>query len=327
MALRDIFDSRLFRPRNLIPAAFAAVFSIVAWFGIEDFLFGSDPPPTPQVEVTQPVEETVEEPEPAVEEPAPVVDDAPVFPRILVARRRINSGVMIVSDFVEWREWRDAIDLELSVLQDSVPMQAIIGSVTTRPYDPGVPIAWDGIIAPGGQGFIGAVLAPGMRAVTVEVDRATTNANIIYPGDRVDVIMVSEESRSEGAGPAAQAIVRGARVLAVGSTIVALGRYGTVSLTQAGAVQPVTPPEGDNYTLEVSPIDAERVALATATGRLTLAMRSVSSSEPVHDREVRPAVRLTEIIVEPEPPPPPPVVPPVRVIRGRPGNATNAVES
>ena len=305
MALRDILDSQFFRPRNLVPAGFAAVFAVVSWFGIQDFLFESDPPPEPAAAPAPAPMQSAEEAPPAVVEPPPV------YPKVLVARRDIGSGVMLVSGLLEWREWREPIDFNTAVLQDTVPLKAILGSVTRQPYSEGTPVAWNGIITPGGPGFIGAVLEPGMRAVTVEVDRATTSANIIFPGDRVDLILVVA-ARDGGAESAAQAIVRDARVLAVGSTIVSLGRYGKVNLTKAGAIEPVAPPAGDNYTLEVSPVDAERISLAVVTGSLTLAMRSVAN---VPERGWAPEhpVRFSEVMRQP---PPAVAPPPVRIIRG-----------
>ena len=331
MAVRDILESDSFRHGKAIPAAIALLIALVAWFGIQNFFFDETPEPASaaSAEYQPPPAPVPQQAAPAVAGQAmpaavPEMVAPPVYPRLLVAKRDIQSGVMLISDLVEWREWREPIDLNMAVLQDAVPLQAILGSVTHRVYMEGTPIAWDGIITPGGPGFIGAVLKPGMRAVTVEVDRATTSANIIYPGDRVDVIMVTA---GDGALAASQAIVRDARVLAVGSTIFSMGRYGRVSLSKAGAIEPVAPPAGDNYTLEVLPVDAERVALAVATGRLTLAMRSVAAP-PAYDVETPRPVRLSEVMIEPPaPPPPPPGPPPVRILRGGVGDESVAVGS
>ena len=310
MAVRDILESDSFRHGKAIPAAIALLIALVAWFGIQNFFFDETPEPASAASAEYqpspgPRPATQNRPLPSQGKHLPValpeMQAPPVFPKLLVAKRDIQSGVMLISDLVEWREWREPIDLNMAVLQDAVPLQAILGSVTRQVYMEGTPIAWDGIITPGGPGFIGAVLKPGMRAVTVEVDRATTSANIIYPGDRVDVIMVTV---GDGALAASQAIVRDARVLAVGSTIFSMGRYGRVSLSKAGAIEPVAPPVGENYTLEVLPVDAERVALAVATGRLTLAMRSVAAP-PAHDMETPRPVRLSEVMIEPPPPPAP----------------------
>ena len=328
MALRDILEFDSIRHGKAIPAAVALVIAVIAWFGIQNVLFDDQPDVAPAQPAAQPPGPApsplqMDSSVPAQPVTPQMVEQPPIYPRLLVTKRDIQSGVMLISELVEWREWRESIDLNVAVLQDAVPLQAILGSVTRRAYAAGTPIAWDGIITPGGPGFIGAVLLPGMRAVTVEVDRATTSANIIYPGDRVDVIMVTA---GDGAQAAAQAIVRDVRVLAVGSTIFSLGRYGKVSLTKAGAIEQVAPPAGENYTLEVLPVDTERIALAVNTGRLTLAMRSVAAA-PAYDEEIPRPVRLSEVLVEPKLPPPPPVAPPIRIIRGNVGEEAVAVDS
>ena len=301
MALADILDSGFFRPRNLVPAVLALVVGVVAWFGIRPALTGAGedaPPPA-----------TVVAPAPAAE-PAPPPEPEPVYPFVLVAKRDIQSGVLVVADLTEWREWRDPIDMNVAVVQDAVPLQAVLGAVTMRPFDGGEMFTWDGLIMPGSPGFITAVLDVGMRAVTVEVDRATTNANIIYPGDHVDVIMVTGAD-SGALGAAAQSIVRGVRVLAVGSTIMALGRYGRTSLTSAGVIESVTPPAGETYTLEVTPKDAERISLAANTGRLTLAIRPIFATPT--GRENSEPVRFGEVMKPPAAPEEPSRV---RVMRG-----------
>ena len=160
-----------------------------------------------------------------------------------------------------------------------------------------------------------------MVGVTVEVDRATTNANIIYPGDHVDVIMVS--TGGEGIGPASRTIVRGVRVLAVGSTVLALGRYGRVNLSRAGEIEQVPAPAGATYTLEVVPVDAERIAVAGSAGKITLAMRALNAPAALDGGgvSVRLPTRLGEVMPLPVTPTP---SPPVRILRGAQSDSPSA---
>lgn len=311
MAIADILDWGLFRPRNIVPAVLAMVVGVVAWFGIRPVFTGDPEPPAPV-----PVQAPAPTPAPAAAEPPPPAEPEPLYPFVLVAKRDIQSGILIVAELVEWVEWREAVDINVAVVRGAVALQAVLGAVTVRPFEGGEMLAWDGLILPGSPGFITAVLAPGRRAVTVEVDRATTSANIIFPGDHVDVILVANTGSAEVAGGAgAQSIVRNVRVLAVGSTIVSLGRYGRASLSSAGVIEAVTPPQGETYTLEVSPRDAARISLAANTGQLTLAIRPIFAAPA--GEHVSP-VWLDEVVRSPELEAPPRV----QVIRGGGDNAS-----
>ena len=295
------FQSQTLR-RNLIPAAVAVVLGGIAWVGIGPLLSEEDEEePLPAAQPEAPTA-----PGPAVvPPPAPEVPKAPP-PAVLVANRDIPAGSMLDADWVEWRDQTDPVDITVAVVRNIVPLRAVVGGVTRRDFGIDELITWDGLLLPGHPGFISAALKPGQVAVTVEVDRATTDARIIYPGDRVDVIMMSTTD-----APASHTIVHDSRVLAVGADVLTLGRYGRVSLGEAGQVVPVDPPQGNTYTLEVPPTDAERIAVASTAGRLTLAMRPIRA--PTGHGSGRTPVRLDDVLPPPESPEAPVTV---RVIRG-----------
>ena len=316
MALSDFGRPGAFAPRN-IAAISAAVVVVIGAFLL---LRGTAPDPPPPAQV---VEEPP--PPPQEEEPEPAPPPEPNYPTVLVATQDIRPGVLLEPEMVAWQEWREALNVELSVVKDAVDIRQALGAVALHPIDKGSLISFDRVIRPGHPAFITAVLRPGHRAVTVEVDAATTAARIIYPGDHVDVIMVLDGGRFADVGPAAQVLVRNVRVLAVGSSSLELGRFNTAQVAGIGASP--TPPEGDTYTLEVTPVDAERLVLGAANGRLTLAMRSLAQRT-----EFGAGARLTrlgEVLRLPDEgaEDAPPVLPvKVRVIRGgRGGLNTEAV--
>ncbi len=324
MALSDYFRPDLFRPRNLVPAGIAIVVVAGAWFAIRQVQPDQPPPAAPQ-EAAAPVEAAPEEPPPEPE----------ISPTVLVASRDIGRGVLLNMDLMEWQEWLDPVDLSRAVIKDAVPLESVVGAVTRRNISAGELITWENLVMSGMPGFVTAVLTPGHRAMTVSVDEATTRAQIIYPGDRVDVILVHSPG-SGGVpaelggsnGPASQVIVRDVRVLAVGSATMDMNRYGTTSIAAGGVLQRPEPPSGETYTLEVSTLDAERIALAAVAGRLTLVVRPVSpvsveetvARAPYFDYDGSGPVRFAEVMQglgpseeELEPPPP---LPRVRIIRG-----------
>lgn len=309
----------LFAPRNLI-AIGAVVVVVLGAFLLLRTMGNSAPAPAPEVVV-----EEAPTPPPAApaEEAAP---PEPTFPTVLVATQDIRPGVLLTTEMMRWQEWRESLSVEFAVVKDAVDMRQVLGSVTLHPINEGALVSFDRVIRPGHPAFITAVLRPGHRAVTVEVDTATTAAKIIYPGDHVDVIMVLDAGRFADIGAAAQVLVRNVRVLAVGSSSLELGRFHAPQL--AGLDRP-TPPEGETYTLEVTPTDAERLVLGGANGRLTLAMRSIAQQTTAYGPGRR-LTRLGELLSLPdeddaEGETPQSVLPPtVRVIRG--GDARSQTE-
>jgi pilus assembly protein CpaB len=117
-------------------------------------------------------------------------------------------------------------------------------------------------------------LAPGMRAVSIPVDRVKGVSGMILPGDRVDVIAIPPGG-SSGPPPKAVTIFRGIRVLAVGNTLEnAVATPGPDEQTAA------------TVTLEVNPKQADLLAWADANSTLRLALRSPREairSEPVEE--------------------------------------------
>jgi pilus assembly protein CpaB len=78
----------------------------------------------------------------------------------------------------------------------------VAGAVVRRSLAAGEPVVDGSVVRPGDRGFLAAVLEPGMRAVSVAVDEAAANAGLIFPGDRVDLVMsqtIGEEVAQSGA--------------------------------------------------------------------------------------------------------------------------------
>lgn len=316
MARSNFGRPGLFAPRNLI-AVGAVVVVVLGAFLLLRTMTGAEPAPVPpapppevavEAEPTPPPEEAPAQPEPPPE---------PTFPTVLVAAQDIRPGVLLTVEMVEWQEWREeALDVGFAVVKEAVDMRQVLGSVALHAIEKGALVSFDRVIRPGHPAFITAVLRPGRRAVTVEVDGATTAARIIYPGDRVDVIMVLDANQFPDFGAAAQVLVRDVRVLAVGSSSLEIGRFRAPQLADFTAP---TPPEGETYTLEVTPADAERLVLGGANGRLTLAMRSIA--QQASGGRGRGLTRLDELLDLPDDGDSeealPAVLPPqVRVIRG-----------
>lgn len=138
----------------------------------------------------------------------------------------------------------------------------LIGAMVRRPVLTGQPILPADVMRPGDHGFLAAVLAPGMRAVTVGVDAISGSAGLIWPGDRVDLVLtqeIADKTLPLGKRLAAETVLSDVRVIAIDQHLV-----------QGVDPNGVGHHLAQTVTLEVSPHEAEDVAVATHLGRLSL---------------------------------------------------------
>jgi pilus assembly protein CpaB len=115
-----------------------------------------------------------------------------------------------------------------------------------------------------------ARLKPGMRAVTIPVDRVKAVAGLIAPGDKVDVM--ASVPRGAGSVPHTYAIIRDSTVLAVNE-----------QLDTAGVADGASPaPDDTNPTLVTLAVTAQQAQLLTSADlNTTLRLALRSPNEPM----------------------------------------------
>jgi pilus assembly protein CpaB len=127
----------------------------------------------------------------------------------------------------------------------------------------GEPIRRGNIVKPGDRDFLQVVLSPGARAISIPVATSGASTGLLFPGDRVDVIL-TQNFKGEGAvitrRSVSETVVENLRVLAI-DALDAKAPSGSF---------------GRTVTLEVTPPQAEKVNVATELGKLSLTLRSVS---------------------------------------------------
>jgi pilus assembly protein CpaB len=108
-------------------------------------------------------------------------------------------------------------------------------------------------------------LVPGERAIAIPIDRIKGINGLIQPGDRVDVIAIVPPRGSEG--PEARTILRAVKVLAIGR-----------GLDAGASPGPDAADNAPTATLDVTPEQADELALADNNSQLRLALRSPKES-------------------------------------------------
>ena len=210
-------------------------------------------------------------PEPA---PPPKKAAAPKpkpLPVVLTASRDLQVGNLITASDVVWAPLKNGAILSAHMLQGKTKPAHVIGAVVRREVFNGAPLTWSSIVRPGQYGFLAAALRPNHRAVTIGVNRATSQAGLIYPGDRVDVILTVqvEEGQARATNTFTATILEDVRVVAV-------DRQVESNVGSQGQPKRNSRSDTSTVTLEVLPAEAERLVLATARGKIFLAMRSLT---------------------------------------------------
>jgi pilus assembly protein CpaB len=147
----------------------------------------------------------------------------------------------------------------------------LVGRVSETLMVKGQPIV-DAMLAPPGSGSgLQALVPPGMRAVTLEVNEYTGVAGLITPGCHVDILATINEGNG---GQIAKTIVQNVKVTAVGQRTVA-------------ASEPPQPNEPFRSVTLLAPVaDVETIELACATGRPRLVLRGGRDSNRVESAGV-----------------------------------------
>ncbi len=116
---------------------------------------------------------------------------------------------------------------------------------------------------------LNAIVEPGHRAMSVAVDSESGVAGFIRPGNYVDVIVtIRPDGRRTDTKWVSNTFLQGARVLAVGRQINDAGQ------DKVPEARPVTVREKPTVTLELTPDEAEALALASSKGDVHIVLRN-----------------------------------------------------
>ncbi len=115
------------------------------------------------------------------------------------------------------------------------------------------------------RGGMAAILKPGKRAVSIAGNKVLGLSGLINPGDRVDILLTTSDPKTQK--QLNKTVFENVLVLATGTQL---------SRNAEGKPSPV-----DNYTLEVTPEQGEKLVLAASQGKIHFALRSVLDRDTV----------------------------------------------
>ena len=207
-----------------------------------------------------------EEPPP----PQPVVSPSIDTVEILVAKTDIQLGQAVSAQDMQWQLWptQAASPVFIRKTERRDAIEQLTGAIARSPFVAGEPLRDSKLIKANGSGYMAAVLDKGMRAVSTEISPETGAGGFILPNDRVDVILSRRDREAEKAGATEthtrETILSNIRVLAIDQM-----------LGEKDGQKVVI---GKTTTLELTPRQAEMLALSRQLGTLSLALRSLADA-------------------------------------------------
>ncbi len=201
--------------------------------------------------------------------PTVVQKQEPQGVMVMIAQTAIPTGAFIQQGHLGWQLWPDKKVPEAYLVEGEATVEDLMGAVVRRGFTPGEPITPTRIVKPGERGFLAAVLRPGHRAMAIKVNATSGISGLVFPGDRVDILLTmtvggTEEDGGVGLHRASETVMENVRVLAIDQIID----------NSSGK-----PKVAKNVTMELTPKQAEMMAIIDGLGKLRLSLRSLAKDE------------------------------------------------
>ena len=169
--------------------------------------------------------------------------------------------------------------------------EKVVGRVAVIPIGLREPVTDTKLAPEGTAGGLSAVIPEGYRAMTVKVNDVVGLSGFVMPGSFVDVVCVITPADQQSNGnPISKIILQNIKVLASGTEI-----DRPKDEREANSVKAVT--------LQVTPEQAEKLALAVNEGKLQLVMRNYGDQDDAQTRGVNKGTLLNGDSYVPPPAP------------------------
>lgn len=204
--------------------------------------------------------------------PEPVaVQERPAVPirTVVIAQKPLRFGMEVTAVHLREIEWPEgAIPKgafnKMSDILSAGNKRLVLSAIAVNE-----PVLREKITGPGQRATLSALVAEGKMAVAISVNDVLGVAGFVLPGERVDILLTQSETREMAGRPSKKSaftdvLLQNVRVLAVDQT------------TDDRTAKPTL---AKTVTIEVDMKQAQKIALATSVGTLSLALRSAGSME------------------------------------------------
>jgi len=228
---------------------------------------------------------------------------------VVVAARDVPEGEKLDRLALALAQWPTGTAPESAFTN----LDSVVGRVVRIPVFKGEAVV-PGRLAPAGTGpGLEVKISPGMRAMAVKINDVAGLSGLIQPNNRVDVLVTLKANAQQNTKDEAKLFMSNMRVLSVG--------------TQVERGDDGKPIQATTATLEVTPQQAEQLAVAMNEGTIQLVLRGFGDPDSIRT----PGATATDVLAQlrtvgslrkadPDPPKrtsvrarPAPVAPPVRM--------------
>ncbi len=200
---------------------------------------------------------------------------------ILVAAKSLKTGDAVAEGNFKWQEWPEASVIQGVIVRDkSKKMTDMASGRLRRDMGAGEPLFPTYLTSAGRGNVLAAAMDQGMRAMAIKVSAESMVGGFISPGDKVDVLLTyqvrlsgseQDEIADKVSRHATQTVMENVKVLAIDQN--AAKDDGTKAKV------------GRTVTLEVDAKGAERLALASEMGDLSLILRALGDDQTSASRK------------------------------------------
>lgn len=197
------------------------------------------------------------------------VEKLTVTKNVVVAAKEIMAGVKITAEDLVTK----AFTAQEAPSNYSSKPQIFIGRIPKNTISADEVLTGEKLLDAGSPGGITSLIPKGQRAITIRVNEISGVGGFISPGDRVDVLAVTDSGKKGEL--LSRSILQSILVLATGEQLMD---------PNANSGSGTVPPKGVNQlTLALSLTEAEKLALAVSKGEIRLALRAFGDKEEEED--------------------------------------------
>ena len=190
---------------------------------------------------------------------------------VLVAKTDIAFGDPIKADFIEFIDWPEtAVPAEAALNKDDVLAGPEGERIAIRSFVKGEPLLKTKISGYGGRPILSRKVTDDMRAYSIRINDVNGVAGFLLPGDHVD-IMLTRQLGSNRDNMITDVIIQNVSVLGI---------------DQLASEETENPVLAKTATIEITPEQAQKLALAQQLGTLSLTLRNYADLESAEVKRI-----------------------------------------